>query len=145
MVTCYRSITCITWRLQEIITYHQNKSDKHKTPSNQRLKAFPVLKFNSKTSFLYQLFKENLNSYFQSRARSPNSNLFFLSLNFYLFIYSHIHRHCLYVLFSFVFILFWLGFILLLQLKSSNPLPVFKFNFKTSLLSKLVWIQILYF
>ena len=29
------------------------------TPSYQHFKAFPVFKFNSKTSFLYQLFKDN--------------------------------------------------------------------------------------
>ena len=29
------------------------------TPSNQQFKAFLVSKFNSETSFLYQLFKEN--------------------------------------------------------------------------------------
>jgi hypothetical protein len=31
------------------------------TPSNQHFKAFLVSKFNSETSFLYQLFKENSN------------------------------------------------------------------------------------
>ena len=31
------------------------------TPSYQHFKAFPVSKFNSETSFLYQLFKENSN------------------------------------------------------------------------------------
>ena len=31
------------------------------TPSYQHFKAFPVSKFNSDTSFLYQLFKEKLN------------------------------------------------------------------------------------
>ena len=31
------------------------------TPSYQHFKAFPVSKFNSETSFLYQFFKENSN------------------------------------------------------------------------------------
>ena len=31
------------------------------TPSYPHFKAFPVSKFNSETSFLYQLFKENSN------------------------------------------------------------------------------------
>ena len=31
------------------------------TPSNHHFKAFPVSNINSKTSFLYQLFKENSN------------------------------------------------------------------------------------
>ena len=31
------------------------------TPSNQHFKAFPLSKFNSETSFLYQLFKEDSN------------------------------------------------------------------------------------
>jgi len=31
------------------------------TPSNQHFKAFPMSKFNSETSFLYQLFKGNSN------------------------------------------------------------------------------------
>ena len=31
------------------------------TPSNQHFNAFPVSKFNSETSFLYQLFKKNSN------------------------------------------------------------------------------------
>ena len=48
------------------------------TPSNQRFKAFPVSKFNSETSFLYQLFKEN-------------SNLIVLMLC--MFIYTFIHLY----------------------------------------------------
>ena len=31
------------------------------TPSYQHFKAFPLSKFNSETSFLYQLFKEDSN------------------------------------------------------------------------------------
>ena len=43
------------------IKWHQHKLDKHQTYSNQQLRAFPLSKCDSETSFLHQLFKGNSN------------------------------------------------------------------------------------
>ena len=67
------------------------------TPSYQHFEAFPVSKFNSETSFLYQLFKENLN-FIVTKPCKVICKLFFLwfSLLFIfirIYIYAFIHLH----------------------------------------------------
>ena len=57
------------------------------TPSYPHFKAFPVSKFNSKTSFLYQLFKENSNIIVLKPSKLINEAIFWFSL---LFIFIHI-------------------------------------------------------
>ena len=57
------------------------------TPSYPHFKAFPVSKFNSETSFLYQLFKENSNFIVWKPFKLINEAIFWFSL---LFIFIHI-------------------------------------------------------
>ena len=57
------------------------------TPSYPHFKAFPVLKFNSETSFLCQLFKENSNIIVLKPGKLINEAIFWFSL---LFIFIHI-------------------------------------------------------
>ena len=47
------------------------------TPSYPHFKAFPVSKFNSETSFLYQLFKENSNLIIVKPCKLINEANFF--------------------------------------------------------------------
>ena len=76
------------------------------TPSYQHFKAFPVSKFNSETSFLYQLFNENINYNRSKLERSLTAKVdrqklkihFFFSFNFflnfyfiYLFMYFYVY------------------------------------------------------
>ena len=69
------------------------------TPSNQHFKAFPVSKFNSKTSYLYQLFKKNSNFKVWKPCKVIYLSIFkilFFSLSFtfiHMFIYAFIHLH----------------------------------------------------
>ena len=59
------------------------------TPSYQHFKAFPLSKFNSETSFLYQLFKENSNFIVKKPCKviylSAFYDVFVLYINFYSF------------------------------------------------------------
>ena len=75
------------------------------TPSNQHFKAFPVSKFNSKTSFLYQLFKENSNFIVKTHARLfvclLMMSLFFILLRDKV-IYLSMFYDCHYYLYSFI-------------------------------------------
>ena len=66
------------------------------TPSNQHLKAFPVSKINSETSFLYQLFEENSNFIVLKPCKGIYKSIFWFSLLFIfirIFIYAFIHLH----------------------------------------------------
>ena len=63
------------------------------TPSSQHFKAFLVSKFNSETSFLYQLFKENSNFIVTEHARLLVS-LFFMIFSI-IYIYSNLYL-CIY-------------------------------------------------
>ena len=67
------------------------------TPSNQHFKAFLVSKFNSETSFLYQLFKENSNFIVTEPCKVICKSIFY-DFHYYLylfdiFIYAFIHLH----------------------------------------------------
>ena len=57
------------------------------TPSYQHFKAFPVSKFNSETSFLYQLFKENSNF----TVKKAMQGYFFLLFWCLCFLYLFLH------------------------------------------------------
>ena len=59
------------------------------TPSYQHFKAFSVSNFNSNISFLYQLFKENLN--FIVKKSCKVICLFFMLSLFFIFIYMYIY------------------------------------------------------
>ena len=52
------------------------------TPSYPHFKAFPVSKFNSETSFLYQLFKKNLNFIVFKTSKLINEVLLLLVTTF---------------------------------------------------------------
>ena len=58
-------------------------------PSNQHFKAFPVSIINSETSFLYQLFKENLNFIVSKPWKVIYLSIFIL-IFLLLFIFIHI-------------------------------------------------------
>ena len=59
------------------------------TPSNQHFKAFLVSKFNSETSFLYQLFKENSNFIVTEPCKVICKSIFMIFINIY--IYSNLY------------------------------------------------------
>ena len=61
------------------------------TPSNQHFKAFPVSKFNSNISFLYQLFKENSDFIVKKPCKVIYLSAFYDVFVFYLFIHTYIH------------------------------------------------------
>ena len=68
------------------------------TPSNQHFKAFPMSKFNSETSFLYQLFKGNSNFTVWKPWKVIYLPVFYdfhcyLYFFPYMFIYAFIHLH----------------------------------------------------
>ena len=69
------------------------------TPSNQHFKAFLVSKFNSETSFLYQLFKENSNFIVTEQCKVICKSIFmifiiiYIYLNLYLCIYTPSYPH----------------------------------------------------
>ena len=69
------------------------------TPSNQHFKAFLVSKFNSETSFLYQLFKENLNFIVTEPGKVTCKSIFmifiiiYIYLDLYLCIYTPSYPH----------------------------------------------------
>ena len=60
------------------------------TPSNQHFKAFLVSKFDSETSFLCQLFKENSN-FIVSKPCNVISLSIFNYFHYYLYIYSYVY------------------------------------------------------
>ena len=64
------------------------------TPSNHHFKAFPVSKINSETSFLYQLFKGNLNIILLKPCKVIIRSIFFLSFCIYLYIHIYILYIC---------------------------------------------------
>ena len=57
------------------------------TPSNQHFKAFLVSKFNSETSFLYQLFKENSNFIVTEPCKVIGESIFYVFL-YYLYLFD---------------------------------------------------------
>ena len=59
------------------------------TPSNQHFKAFLVSKFNSETSFLYQLFKENSDFIVKKPCKVIYLSAFYDIGSLYLFIYIY--------------------------------------------------------
>ena len=69
------------------------------TPSNQHFKAFLVSKFNSETSFLYQLFKENSNFIVTEQCKVICKSIFmifiiiYIYMNLYLCIYTPLYPH----------------------------------------------------
>ena len=89
-----------------------------KIPSNKHFKAFRMSKFNSKTSFLYQLFKGNQKSYFYSHARLFFC-LFFIFLSFFLYLSLHTYQQG--DLFRYFFIIYvYINIFLYLQINISN-------------------------
>ena len=62
------------------------------TPSNQHLKAFLVSKFNFKTSFLYQLFKENSN-FIVPLSYKVICNCIFYDFHSYLYLFVSLCVH----------------------------------------------------
>ena len=69
------------------------------TPSSQHFKAFLVSKFNSETSFLYQLFKENSNFIVTEQCKVICKSIFmifiiiYIYMNLYLCIYTPLYPH----------------------------------------------------
>jgi len=88
------------------------------TPSYRHFKAFPVSKFNSKTSFLYQLFKENSNFIVLKPCKVIYKSIF-LWFSF-LYIYSYVYL-CIYTP----------------SYRHFKAFPVSKFNSETSFLYQL--------
>ena len=62
------------------------------TPSNQHFKAFLVSKFNSETSFLYQLFKENSN-FIVTEPCKVISKYIFYNFHNYLYLFESLFMH----------------------------------------------------
>ena len=88
------------------------------TPSNQHFKAFLVSKFNSETSFLYQLFKENSNFIVYKPCKVILSLFFMIFIIIY--IYSYVYL-CIYTP----------------SYQHFKAFPVSKFNSETSFLYQL--------
>ena len=65
------------------------------TPSKQHFKAFPVSKINSKTSFLYQLFKKNSNFIHWKQCKVIYLSIFYYFHYYLLYIYSYVYL-CIY-------------------------------------------------
>ena len=86
------------------------------TPSNQHFKAFLVSKFNSGTSFLYQLFKENSNFIVTEPCKVICKSIFFM-IFIIIYIYSNLYL-CIYTP----------------SYPHFKAFPVSKFNFETSFL-----------
>ena len=63
------------------------------TPSNQHFKAFLVSKFNSETSFLYQLFKENSNFIVKKPCKVIYLSIFYYSFITYEYMYVCMYIH----------------------------------------------------
>ena len=62
------------------------------TPSNQHFKAFLVSKFNSETSFLYQLFKENSNFIVVESCKVICKSIFY-DFHYYLYLFVSLFMH----------------------------------------------------
>ena len=64
------------------------------TPSNQlqHFKAFLVSKFNSETSFLYQLFKENSNFIVTEPCKVICKSIFY-DFHYYLYLFVSLFMH----------------------------------------------------
>ena len=62
------------------------------TPSNQHFKAFLVSKFNSETSFLYQLLKENSNFIVTEPCKVISKYIFYNFQN-YLYLFESLFMH----------------------------------------------------
>ena len=62
------------------------------TPSNQHFKAFPVSKINSKTSFVYQLFKDNSNSIVFMPCKVFYLSIFFINFIIIVFCINFLRR-----------------------------------------------------
>ena len=67
------------------------------TPLYPHFKAFPVSKFNSETSFLYQLFKAfGEFKYHRFKARQANKWSYFFDFHYYLYLviclFMHLHN-----------------------------------------------------
>ena len=62
------------------------------TPSNQHFKAFLVSKFNSETSFLYQLFKENSNFILTEPCKVICNSIFY-DFHYYLYFFVSLFMH----------------------------------------------------
>ena len=62
------------------------------TPSNQHFKAFLVSKFNSETSFLYQLFKENSNFIVKKPCKVIYLSMFY-DFHYYLYLFICLFMH----------------------------------------------------
>ena len=62
------------------------------TPSNQHFKAFLVSKFNSETSFLYQLFKENSNFIVTEPCKVICKSIFY-DFHYYLYLFESLFMH----------------------------------------------------
>ena len=62
------------------------------TPSNQHFEAFLVSKFNSETSFLYQLFKENLNFIVTEPWKVTGKSIFY-DFHYYLYLFESLFMH----------------------------------------------------
>ena len=62
------------------------------TPSNQHFKAFLVSKFNSETSFLYQLFKENSNFIVSEPCKVICKSIFY-DFHYYLYLFESLFMH----------------------------------------------------
>ena len=63
------------------------------TPSYQHFKAFPLSKFNSETSFLYQLFKENSNFIVKKPCKVIYLSIFYFSFITYEYMYVCMYIH----------------------------------------------------
>ena len=90
------------------------------TPSNQHFKALLVSKFNSETSFLYQLFKENPNFIVTKPCKVICKYIFFFMIFNIIYIYSYLYL-CIYTP----------------SYQHFKAFPVSKFNSETSFLYQL--------
>ena len=63
------------------------------SPSYEHFKAFPLSKFNSETSFLYQLFKENSNFIVKKPCKVIYLSIFYYSFITYEYMYVCMYIH----------------------------------------------------
>ena len=73
------------------------------TPSNQHFKAFPVSQINSKTSFLYLLFKENSNFIFSKTCKVIYFSIFIIFIIIYLYIYIYIYIYSYIYIYMYIY------------------------------------------
>ena len=72
---------------------HQNKFNFTTIPSDQHFKAFPMSKFNSKTSFLYHLFKNNSNFIVFKPCKFIYLSIFYYYLYLFISLLMHIYLY----------------------------------------------------